>query len=35
MNIAFLDGQPEGKTKLGMPRSIRENNINVYLKEIT
>jgi hypothetical protein len=28
-------GEPEGKTKIGIPRRIRENNIKIYLKEIT
>jgi hypothetical protein len=35
MYTVFLVGKPEGKTKLAMPRRIRENNIKIYLKEIT
>jgi hypothetical protein len=35
MHTVFLVGKPEGKTKLGMSRRIRENNIKIYLKEIT
>jgi len=30
-----LVGKPEGKTKFGMSRHTRENNIKIYLKEIT
>jgi hypothetical protein len=32
---SVLVGKPEGKTKFGISRYTRENNIKIYLKEIT
>jgi hypothetical protein len=35
MFTVFLVGKLEGKTRLGMSGRKRENNIKIYLKEIT